>query len=911
MKLLNIKILQTKWREKKKTLLNMCHNAKYLFPQNKVQYTYRNICFLSIVFTFIHKYLEQTLPSIYRAIEIDFSVSVKVLYYLSTIYKLAFSASNFFFALFYDYTFRKLLPQNGSKDVEMEIEEEDRDDSDVEVNEDEEELERGGECEEKKNILSRKGNEHYERTNGSFRKEGEMINDEMNEELATREYLHILNTLSVSAIVYVVVMVGMIMCSNYIQLFFFLFVMGVNNSNIFILIQKIYTRNMYSEHRSTIFGILHFFSAISHMISISVNTNISNKIFFDIRGWRICYCIILLLPIPVIFFLFLLIKQERTNEKGIISGRRARDAFEEMENPSDGERFSIVHNSSDILNKHKMKKENRMIKEVSLDNIPLLCERETDGNSTEEEKRFFDNKQFHPDLEKLRGLSTNGKKIPYKEGMEETAKYKEFLNRERDETSSMEEDTHKGTEVIIDMYEGTCIKSNKMNSKGEDKKYFEQNKMKELTEEINVDIRNDEHNNGNNKLHVHNRNGNEFFETKEVDSYIRNDERDHSQNYGVYINDGRKMESNRDSFQRNLHDYCHRNERSENTNCYSGSESFTTEKIEECYKSTIIPGYETQKELMKIAEENETLLIKSENRIKKEQVYIGENDNYKDVSRDKYRYIDKEKYGEKGRYINHGVESKRKKRKNGDTTSKTKFEFSYIYKIHYVCKNYSFWIMLTMGMLNGIPKHVLSLMIYFFQFCNISDFRSGLIVSVSWLCASLISPFIGIISDYIYKLNKDINRQNIGMVTHMFRVILMFTLFYCIPKEAESFIYFITISIFMGILSGWVNIGTHKPILIDIVKQKHTAFVMALMNAVENIGSSIIGTFFLSYLLNRYNYIDKKKVNTLTDAMRKHNVSVLSDVLLILTCVPWILSFCLLYILKYTYKVDKQYHAMN
>lgn len=64
-----------------------------LFPKTNLQYTYINTFILCLFFTFIHKYLDQTLPSLYKSIEKDFNIDVKTLYYMNTIYKLAYSGS--------------------------------------------------------------------------------------------------------------------------------------------------------------------------------------------------------------------------------------------------------------------------------------------------------------------------------------------------------------------------------------------------------------------------------------------------------------------------------------------------------------------------------------------------------------------------------------------------------------------------------------------------------------------------------------------------------------------------------------------------------------------------------------------------------------------------------------------------
>ncbi|CAD2093355.1 major facilitator superfamily domain-containing protein, putative [Plasmodium vinckei brucechwatti] len=633
-----------------KQILSMVNN---LFPKTNLQYTYINTFILCLFFTFIHKYLDQTLPSLYKSIEKDFNIDVKTLYYMNTIYKLAYSASNFFFAIFFDYSFKKILSSKydeNSANLAKNTNQNKNGCSDpiqYEVNFNNENEFKDVEklsSDKIKDNETKHGNEKIFNSNKLY---GNSFS--LQDEITISEYEYTLNVLFISLIIYIIVIFGITISNNYMYVFFFLFIMGMNNSCIYILIQKIYTNNVFSENRSTIYGFLHFFTSISHMLSVFINTNLSNKLYFGFKGWRLCYFIILLFPFLVSLFLFKSIKNNKLKKKTIHN--RDTSFMTPLEN---------LTNMDNQNGKQNIKRKNKVI---------------------------------------------SGK-----------------------ENGSNEEKHHLLTEIT--------------------NPYSDNNNKNKTSENIN-------------------------------------------DNHSISI------------FQKN---------------------------------------------------EDANLVSKEE---------------------------------KKNEFI---------------------YEFAYLYEIKYVLKNYSFWIIIFMGMLNGIPKHVLSLMIYFFQYCNISDFKSGFIISISWMCASIVSPFIGIISDYIYKLNKDINRQLIGMCTHFIRIILMFIMFFFIPKEPESFIYFVIISLFMGMLSGWVNIGAHKPILIDIVKQKHTAFVMSLMSAFENIGSSILGTILLNFFLNKYNYIDKRKISHITPDINKHNVNILSHVLLIMTCFPWFISFCLLHILKYTYKKDKVYN---
>ncbi|CAG9475784.1 unnamed protein product [Plasmodium vivax] len=853
-----------KWRKGGMSIItNMIHNAKNLFPKNNLHYTYVNTFLLCLFFTFIHKYLDQTLPSLYKSIENDFNIDVKTLYYVNTMYKLAYSAFNFFFALFFDYSFKRIffvkyekacaggsvgvsggssgnasgsahgergdrVKKDGAGDVGSGVDGGLSRSVSAGVSDTHYEIQFNGEQEGGVSSgLNNSVSSNAKATAGGATTGGATTSGDkpkhnsayISDEVILGEYRYTLKILVVSSIVYVVVIFGIMLSNNFLYFFLFMFIMGINNSCIYILIQKIYTNNVFSENRSTIFGFLHFFSSISHMLSISINTNLSNKFYWGVNGWRICYFVISFLPIIVCIYLLGLIKQrkfKRSKSKNnsfsyLVSFDNMTDVCQESEKEEsscqggggDQLESSCRGGGSDQLeglpSASKAKREEKKKKKKKKEEEEILL-----FNAEQEERRMGDR---HPPLGASKSYDSSY--ALHREGVANVSK------------------TSDGTAYLNN--------SSKMGVRHSASTNDDFNTVSFLSTSERI---------GSNLIkrslsHMASRSG-----ARNVGANGSSSGGSEASGGGNYPKQGKGKHHTKGTKKK-------KNSLEEDANQPAGKGTNTNNSPIFAKRNEERERYEHRDELDNLLEEDEK---------------------------------EKEK--------------------------KLKYEFSYLYEIKYVFKNYSFWLMITMGMLNGIPKHVLSLMIYFFQYCNISDFRSGLIISLSWLCASLISPFIGIISDYIYRLNKDINRQRIGMCTHCLRIILMFTMFFFVPKEAESFIYFVIISLFMGILSGWINIGTHKPIIIDIVKQRHTAFVMALMSAFENIGSSIIGTFFLSFLLNRYNYIDKRKVSTADVNVNRHNVHVLSDVLLILTCFPWLISFCLLYVLKFTYKKDKLYNNL-
>ncbi|PHJ22309.1 major facilitator family protein [Cystoisospora suis] len=228
----------------------------------------------------------------------------------------------------------------------------------------------------------------------------------------------------------------------------------------------------------------------------------------------------------------------------------------------------------------------------------------------------------------------------------------------------------------------------------------------------------------------------------------------------------------------------------------------------------------------------------------------------------------------------------------------------------YVCWNGSFWVMLLVGILNGVPRSALNFSTMWFQYCGISDWWSSFIVSASWVSAMFVAPFVGCLGDYVSRLSPDHGRPFLAQASLLLRSALMAVMLVCIPLKASSFWAFLTLAILIGFLAGWPGVGVNRPILSEVVKPQHRATVFALVSTCEGVGAAVLGAPLVGFLSEHvFGYVKLSHgvhVSGLSAAEKLPNARALSLSMLCMTVGPWMANFVVYCILHKTYKKDKR-----
>ncbi|PFH33628.1 transporter, major facilitator family protein [Besnoitia besnoiti] len=233
----------------------------------------------------------------------------------------------------------------------------------------------------------------------------------------------------------------------------------------------------------------------------------------------------------------------------------------------------------------------------------------------------------------------------------------------------------------------------------------------------------------------------------------------------------------------------------------------------------------------------------------------------------------------------------------------------------YVMWNGSFWSMLLVGILNGIPRSALNFCTMWFQYCGLTDWWSSFIVSASWMAAMFVAPFVGCMGDYASRLSPDHGRPLVAQVSLLLRSGLMAVMLTCVPLRASSFWIFLVLAVLIGFLAGWPGVGVNRPILSEIVKPQHRATVFALVSTCEGVGAALLGAPLVGFLSQQvFGYIKvdhSHKLVELSELQREGNARALSMAMLCMTTGPWIANMLVYCILHKTYKKDRHVQTLS
>ncbi|OEH80398.1 hypothetical protein cyc_05985 [Cyclospora cayetanensis] len=229
----------------------------------------------------------------------------------------------------------------------------------------------------------------------------------------------------------------------------------------------------------------------------------------------------------------------------------------------------------------------------------------------------------------------------------------------------------------------------------------------------------------------------------------------------------------------------------------------------------------------------------------------------------------------------------------------------------YVFSNGSVWVMLIMGILNGIPRSAIHFSTMYFQYCNIPDWWASFIVSSSWIAAMIVAPVIGLTGDFIHSRHPHHGRQCLAQVCIVARCVLMTVMLTCVPRESESLWIFLVLAILIGFLAGWPGVGVNRPILTEIVHPDHRATTFALVSCLEGVGAALLGAPIVGYLCEHvFGYVKPPHGAHIHSAtIIRGNARAISLSMLCMTVAPWLLSIVAYGVLHLTYKFDSHHGA--
>ncbi|KNC48242.1 major facilitator superfamily transporter protein [Thecamonas trahens ATCC 50062] len=194
--------------------------------------------------------------------------------------------------------------------------------------------------------------------------------------------------------------------------------------------------------------------------------------------------------------------------------------------------------------------------------------------------------------------------------------------------------------------------------------------------------------------------------------------------------------------------------------------------------------------------------------------------------------------------------------------------------------------------MGSLPVNALSFMVLWFQYVGLSDFGAGVSVAFAALGTILGCVVGGWLGDWASIRWPNRGRITVAQVTQVVLCIAMYSLIKTVPQDPSSLIYFIVITMFIGMLLAFPAFACDLPILAEVVRwqTRGTAYAISglFLGLFSSIGSLLVG--IIADKLFHYR-ARTKKIAKLKPRDKQHNLDALSNAILLLFLSSWAIVF--------------------
>eukprot|EP00918_Siedleckia_nematoides_P081464 GHVU01178643.1.p1 GENE.GHVU01178643.1~~GHVU01178643.1.p1 ORF type:complete len:581 (+),score=107.00 GHVU01178643.1:323-2065(+) len=210
------------------------------------------------------------------------------------------------------------------------------------------------------------------------------------------------------------------------------------------------------------------------------------------------------------------------------------------------------------------------------------------------------------------------------------------------------------------------------------------------------------------------------------------------------------------------------------------------------------------------------------------------------------------------------------------------------------------------GVVGTIPWSALSFMTMYLQYCNFSDLQAAACSGALLVGAMIAGPLGGLIGDAMARWLPYNGRQIVGQVAMVVRTPVLFVTFFALPRQRSYFLAVAALAFTLGSFSI-AGVAVSRPILSEVVRPQHRATTFAMCIAAEGISAAALGAPIVGVLAEDVFGYQKTTmmVSEMPDDMREGNARALANSLLLLTAIPWALSFVFYSAMHFTYKKDR------
>mmetsp|Transcript_81829 Transcript_81829/g.205909 ORF Transcript_81829/g.205909 Transcript_81829/m.205909 type:complete len:512 (-) Transcript_81829:688-2223(-) len=214
----------------------------------------------------------------------------------------------------------------------------------------------------------------------------------------------------------------------------------------------------------------------------------------------------------------------------------------------------------------------------------------------------------------------------------------------------------------------------------------------------------------------------------------------------------------------------------------------------------------------------------------------------------------------------------------------------------------TFCMMILQGIFGTIPWTVMGNMVLYFQLSGIADGPAGVLGSAQAVAGIFGNVLGGMVSDVLTRRLGLHGRPLPAQISVVVGIPLNYLLFHGIPPCGTCFWGYLCLIIGFGLFGTWAQSGTNFPVLSHIVPASSRSRVLAWEMALENSIAYALGPFAVSHLAeNTFGYTFGTQKFSGTDI---HSARALGQAMVLVICVPWIVTFLVYTLMHWTYPRD-------
>jgi MFS family permease len=222
-----------------------------------------------------------------------------------------------------------------------------------------------------------------------------------------------------------------------------------------------------------------------------------------------------------------------------------------------------------------------------------------------------------------------------------------------------------------------------------------------------------------------------------------------------------------------------------------------------------------------------------------------------------------------------------------------------------ILTNKTFLVIVLQGLAGSIPWNGLLFITTWFEFVGFGPLTAGLLFAVLATGAALGELLGGWLGDRAAKWSPNRGRIMIAQISGISGIPMLFVIFFVIPMQTSSIIYYAILGALTGLLKTWSAPGTNNPIFSEVLPPEIRGSVYGIDRVFEGSFQSL-GTVLVSVIATAFGYATTQTGGESLAVFNATNAMALAQGMFWVGFVLWILGVSLYTLVYFYYPKDRE-----